>query len=261
MPKMSIKRSIVINAPLDKVYASVRDFRQWIKWSPWLIMEPACEVDYADDGMSYSWDGKIVGAGGMEILEESEGKWINYRLTFLKPFKSVSSVSFLFVETSEGVEATWTMDGSMPFFLFFLVKMMTAAISMDYERGLAMLKDYLESGSVPSRLRFPGRTQFPGMKYVGVTENCATAEIGPSMEGVFKLLHEWLETSGVKAAGAPLSIYHDWDMIKGTCGFTSGIPVESIPADLPAGFVSGEVPSCPVYPVRHTGAYRHLGNA
>lgn len=261
MPKMSIKRSIVINAPLDKVYASVKDFRQWIEWSPWNIMDPECQVDHAEDGRSYSWDGKIIGSGGMEILEESEGQWINYRLTFLKPFKSVSSVSFLFVETKDGVEATWTMNGSMPFFLFFLVKMMTAGVSMDYERGLAMLKDYLETGAVPSKLEFPGRTTFPGLKYVGISETTAIADIGPSMEAVFKKLHAWLETSGVKPAGKPLSIYETWDMVNGTAGYISCIPVSSVPADLPAGFVSGEIPSCPAYPVKHAGPYRHLGNA
>lgn len=261
MPRMSIKRSVVINAPLDKVYASVRDFRQWIEWSPWLIMEPGCKVDYAEDGKSYSWDGKIVGSGGMEILEESEGQWIKYRLTFLKPFRSVSSVSFLFVETRDGVETTWTMDGSMPFFLFFLVKMMTALISMDYQRGLTMLKDYLETGAVPSKLAFPGRADFPGLKYVGISETAAIADMGPSMEAVFKKLHGWLETSGVEPAGRPLSIYDKWDLVNGTAAYTACIPVASVPVDLPDGFVSGEIPSCPVYPVRHTGPYRHLGNA
>jgi hypothetical protein len=48
------------------------------------------------------------------------------------------------------------MDSKQPFFQFFLKGMMTSLIGMDYERGLRMLKDYVETGSVPSTLEFPG---------------------------------------------------------------------------------------------------------
>ena len=50
MPKMNVKRSIVINAPKTKTKEFLSDFRNWKSWSPWLVCEPEAKLDYADDG-------------------------------------------------------------------------------------------------------------------------------------------------------------------------------------------------------------------
>ena len=55
MPKISVVKSIVIGAPVERVYAVVRDFKQWQAWSPWLIAEPDAKVTCGDDGKSYAW--------------------------------------------------------------------------------------------------------------------------------------------------------------------------------------------------------------
>lgn len=48
MPAFQVKRSIIINAPVNDVKASLIDFRQWPIWSPWLIMEPETKLNYSD---------------------------------------------------------------------------------------------------------------------------------------------------------------------------------------------------------------------
>ncbi len=63
MPKVSVRKSIVIKASLKTVYESVRDFKQWPIWSPWLITEPECKVTYGDEGRQYAWEGDVVGQG------------------------------------------------------------------------------------------------------------------------------------------------------------------------------------------------------
>ena len=68
MPIFTVEKSIEIEAPIEKVYAAIRDFREWVPWSLWLISEPDCPLDYGEDGKSYSWEGKIIGSGKMEIL-------------------------------------------------------------------------------------------------------------------------------------------------------------------------------------------------
>ena len=82
MPKVTVRKSVVINAPLEKVYDSVRDFKQWRTWSPWLITEPECTVAYADDGAQYAWEGIVVGAGEMSVLSEEKPKEITYKVPF-----------------------------------------------------------------------------------------------------------------------------------------------------------------------------------
>jgi len=258
MPKFNVEKSILIQAPVQQVYATVRDFHTWPTWSPWLIAEPGCEAKVSPDGMQNSWEGDIVGSGKMIIDSAEENKAIHYTLTFLKPWKAVSPVSFLFEESQEGVKVTWTMEGSMPFFLFFMTKMMGAVVGMDYERGLGMLKDYVESGSVPSALDFPGVETVPGCTYVGIRTECGIQDIGEAMSADFENLAELL---GREALVHSFSIYHKWDMVKGACEYTAGCAVDAPPEVLPQGMFTAEFPSCDAYKVVHTGPYRHLANA
>ena len=260
MPKFTVRKTVTIKAPREKVYSVVRDFQQWPRWSPWLVAEPDCPLDYGDDGKSYRWDGKIVGSGEMEITGEEGQDAIHCRLTFIKPWKSISKVDFTFTQREGAVETTWRMEGSLPFFMFWMTRSMAAFIGMDYQRGLEMLKDYVETGAVPSRLEFVGREPHPGFRYVGVRHRCPIAEVAGGMAESSRTLRKWLKKTEAQPAGKFFSIYHTWDMVQSVTEYTLGIPFETIPSDLPDGLVTGNISACDVYSIRHTGSYRHLGN-
>lgn len=260
MPAFSVSRSIVIEAPVEKVYSILRDFRQWPQWSPWLIAEPGCTLEYTGDGKGYAWVGNIVGSGEIHVTDETPPRRMQCDLNFLKPWRSHADVRFDLSEKDGGTEVMWLMDSKLPFLLFFMKKMMIAMIGNDYERGLAMFKDYFETGDSKSELSF-GSASFDAFHYVGKTSTCSTEEIGPTMAADLKRLGEWVTTEGIEPAGAPLSIYHKWDMVTGVASYTSAIPVASIPETLPDDLQSGGMPSISTYAITHTGPYRHLGNA
>lgn len=261
MSTFSVHKNIVISAPLERVLAAVRDFRVWPQWSPWLIADPACRISHAEDGLGYAWDGKIAGAGSLRITAEEAPRRIRYRLTFLRPWKSAAEVGFAFAGKDAGVEVTWTMDGSLPFFLVWMKGMMTSFMGMDYERGLAMLKDFVETGSVPSRIEFIGRQSYRGFGYVGLPTRCPIAEIGTHMREGFAKLQAWMREQDLECVGKPFSICQKWDLRKRITEFTPGCPVEDAPVEVPVGFVAGQLPDFHAYSVKHTGPYRHLGNA
>jgi len=265
MPALTIRKSIVIQAPVEKVYATVRNFREWPRWSPWVICEPDCPLTYAADNRGYTWDGQVIGSGGIEIETEDAPRSIGMKLAFLKPWKSESKVGFAFRELGEdrGVEVTWSMDGSLPAFLFFLKDMMTAMLGSDYERGLMMLKDVVETGSVPFKLDFAGRGFFGSGRYVGIRTKVSIDDIGPSMEASFRALQGWLEERGLRSAGRPISLYHKWNFGNGTAEYTAAIPVPEADAsaELPPGFEAFSLAAGDVQIIRHTGPYRYLGNA
>ncbi|MEM9022125.1 MAG: SRPBCC family protein [Bacteroidota bacterium] len=258
---MNISKSITIDQPIDKVYGIISDFHQWTAWSPWLIMEPEAKVTVADDGKSYAWNGKRVGEGNMKVLSESSPSRIDYDLVFLKPWKSKASVSFHLASEGNGTKATWTMGSSLPFFMFFMKKMMEAFVGMDYERGLLMLKDYAEGGSVPSKLEFAGKSNAPETKYIGIRTACARGDMEQKMTADFDKLWGFLQDKGDLIQGNGLSIYHKWDMVKGQVEYTAGVQVNAHPSDLPDGVFAAAIPATPVHTVRHVGSYRHLGNA
>ena len=60
------------------------------------------------------------------------------------------------------------MKSQLPFFLFWMVKKMKVYIGMDYERGLKMLKDYLETGLVPSAIKIDPNSKIQSQHYIVV---------------------------------------------------------------------------------------------
>ena len=261
MSTFDVERSNLIGKPAEEVYATVRDFKTWPKWSPWLCAEPDCQLVFSPDGNSYSWKGEIVGEGEMKVVSERENELIEYELTMVKPHKSVSKVRFRFGREGDRTRVTWLMDGSLPAYLFWMKGIMTSAIGMEYKRGLAMLKDLIQKGAVPSNLGFEGQAEFQGLKYVGMKNTCRITDIAEKMEGDLLRLKKWVQDQHITPSGTPLSIYHKWSLVQGTTSYTIAFPVDKVPGWLPENFVSGEIPTCQVQRIRHTGSYLHLGNA
>ena len=261
MPKFSVAKSIVINAPVETIHATIRDFKQWSAWSPWLIAEPDCKLTFSDDGNNYAWDGKITGSGEMEVTRDDPPNEIRYKLSFLKPWKSICETFFTFKRDGDGTQVIWTMNGSLPIFMFWMTKMMVVFIGMDYERGLTMLKQHIEGGRVLSKLDFPGIESFPGYRYVGIRTSCSIDSIGECMSRDFEKLKNWMGQSGINPPAPPFSIYHKWKPVAGLAEYTVALPVEKHPDNAPVGMFNDTFPACACYVVRHTGPYPQLGNA
>jgi len=261
MPKMNLTRSITINKKPSEVFPLISNFDNWGTWSPWLIMEKGVKVTVADDKKYYEWEGDITGAGNMTITKEVENESINIDLQFLKPWKSTAKVGFTFAPDGEGTKVSWSMDSSLPFFMFWMKKMMVAFISMDYDRGLNLLKDLAEDGKVHSILDFKGGSSFDGCNYIGIKVDGSIDEIKNTMSASFGKLMDYMKDKQDLMTGAPFSIYHKWDMVKKQSSYTACIPVSKTPENLPSGVITGTVPKTKTYAIHHLGSYRHIGNA
>lgn len=261
MPKINVTRSATINSSIDNVYSKLNDFNHWVEWSPWLIMEEGVKVTIADDAKYYEWKGERVGEGNMSITLEDGKNNIEYDLTFLKPWKSEAKVKFMLSDNNERTTVTWSMDSKLPFFMFWMKKMMEGFVGMDYERGLNMLKDYIEVGEVKSKLDWRGESDFSGTKYIGIETTCDIDKMDEAMPSDFGKLEELMQKNEDLATGHAYSIYHKWDIAKSKATYTACVGVTSIPENLPDDFISGEIPGTKIYTLRHTGKYDHLGNA
>lgn len=256
MPKFHIERSIEISASSATVRDVIQDYGQWEIWSPWLIMEPDAKLEFqgsaATIGHSYEWTGDMVGAGRME-LSAMEGDTDKMDLTFLKPFKSTAKVAFQTIALSDTqTRVTWHMDSGLPFFMFFMVNTMKAMIGMDYERGLKMLKEYIETDQVSSSIDIAGVVDVPETHYIGASADSNLADISTSMETTFVKVAELAK--GKTIANLAGSIYHSMDIKSQHCKYTAFLPVAESDA-------TGSIGSCRALKVTHTGSYQHLGNA
>jgi len=261
-----VMRSITIDKPLGDVYSAVSDFNTWRGWSPWLCQEPECPVEISGDpgkvGHTQGWDGKRIGTGSMRIAAAEANKSLDYDLDFLKPWKSRAKVGFTFEKEGGSTKITWPMQGSLPIFMAFMKKMMAALVTCDYDRGLSMLKELLETGHVPTLTKVHGMVDRKGFSYVGRRKACTVEDVGPSMEAVLCDLHLKVEAGQLPKPDFVFSIYHRYDMVKRECEYTTALGYATAPAvELPEGLVGDDVPDHRALHVEHIGSYRHLGNA
>jgi hypothetical protein len=143
----SIRRSISIHAPADRIYPLIADFRAWPKWSPWEKLDPNLRrvLGGSDSGTGaiYEWDGnKKAGAGRMEIVEALPSSRVEIKLNFLKPFRAENRTVFTLVAAGDGTNVTWEMTGSsnLMFKIMGIVMNMDNMIGRDFEKGLGAMK-------------------------------------------------------------------------------------------------------------------------
>ncbi|MEQ8476322.1 MAG: SRPBCC family protein [Fulvivirga sp.] len=261
MPKTHVEKKVMINAPVEKVYSVISDFKQWRPWSPWMVMEPEVVVDISEDNKFYEWKGNRIGSGNMKVTNQKENRWVEIDLNFLTPWKSYASVRFELNDKGDKTEVSWIMDSSLPFFMFFMKRMMEGFIGMDFERGLKMLKEYVEDGEIKSKLEFKGRDSFKGTKFIGIKTTTDMSKLGAQMSSDFDKLNQFMKDNASLAGGPVFSQYHKWDIVKQKVEYTSGVGVKDVPSNLPTNFIVGEIPDASVYTLRHVGSYEHLGNA
>ncbi|UKN02358.1 SRPBCC family protein [Paracrocinitomix mangrovi] len=260
MPKIFVEKSIYIDKSPSEVFPLINDFSVWPTWSPWLITEKGVKVNVRDDKKFYEWSGDLVGSGNMMIIDEKENDFIDCDLQFIKPFKSKAKTSMYVKAEGNGTLLRWTMNSSLPFFMFFFKKMMQNLIGLDYERGLKMIKDLAETGEINSTLEFNENQTFEGGKYIYLTNNCQFKDMADTHKADFTSLMEFARSKNI-IAGVGFTIYDKWDMKNLITHYKACVLVSDIPSDLPAGFSAAEFPKIKSYTCTHTGPYRHIGNA
>lgn len=266
MPKFQVKRSTVIDAPIEKVYDTFADFSTWTTWSPWLIAEPDAKVVVSASpstvGATYEWIGDITGQGRLEHKRLEPHRLIEDDLNFIKPFKSYALDVLRFEPAPGGTRVIWAMDSSLPWFLFWMIPMMKTFIGMDYARGLAMAKEWIETGSISSKSTILGVQKVGPLRMVGIASSSSVDDIGPSMERAFDTAKAEMTKHGLPLNGDMISVYKKFHIKSGFFDYISGyvIPAE---IELPGGtgLQSWSLGSCKAFHVQHIGSYKHLGNA
>lgn len=258
---MLLNRSITIKKSPKEILDFISDFENWREWSPWLKLEPTAKIKVVGPKSTnqhmYDWTGEVVGSGRMTIAK-MDAKSLLIDLQFFTPFKSKSQAEFIVEATGAGEsKVTWKMIGSLPIFLFFIKKMMIAFVGNDFERGLKMLKDKLETGTVPSRVDPKGIVDRGAFYYIGIRVACEMKDMNESMHKTFSKLGDVSSTAQPQFMAC---LYHDFDMVNGRCDYTAALALTQAPASLPQGFIKGEIPIHRAFQVDHWGAYKHLGN-
>ena len=265
MPAYHIEKSIRIDADPITVYNKIADYSQWTVWSPWLIAEPTAKVTVSGNansvGSTYGWVGEVTGEGKLTHKVLEPGKRIEDELCFIKPFKSVCKTAFHLSPEGSGTKVTWHMDGSMPWFLFWMIPMLKTLIGMDYSRGLNMLKELIETGSISSKVEVHGKHPVQKFKMLGIASKCSVESVGASMEEAFKKAQREFEQFRLPLDGKMISVYTRFRMKEGVFEYISGFIVpESTVVPANSNLKEWKMVAPSAFKVAHVGPYHHLGN-
>lgn len=265
MPAYHIEKSIKIDAEPMTVFNTIADYSRWTIWSPWLIAEPTAKVTVSADpssvGSTYAWVGEVTGEGMLTHKALEPGKRIDDELTFIKPFKSVCRTAFHLTPEGSGTKVVWHMDGSMPWFMFWLIPMMKTFIGMDYSRGLRMLKELIETGSIPSKVEVHGRQSTQKFKMFGIASKCSVETVGASMDESFRKARQEFERHRLSLEGKMISVYTRFRVKEGVFEYISGFIVpESTTLPANSNLKEWKMVAQAAFKVTHVGPYHHLGN-
>ncbi|HUP98711.1 MAG TPA: SRPBCC family protein [Usitatibacter sp.] len=147
--KFEVSRSVVINAPAEKVYDLVADPRQWKSWSAWHARDPKMDLTYSGppfgQGAKWAWKSASEGAGQMEFTRVEPNRRVEYSLVFAE-FGMRSAGAFFLEPSPAGSKITWTNGGDVGTnpLKHYLAWGMDRLVGPDFEQGLANLKAVAE---------------------------------------------------------------------------------------------------------------------
>ena len=146
-----VQRTIVINAPPDKVLPLITDFKAWPAWSPYEKKDPAMKRSFKGEtsgvGAVYAFDGnKQAGTGELTIVEVQAPVKLAVTLDMTKPMACHNLITFSLTAAEGGTLVTWHMQGACPFMgkVMGTVFNMDRMVGGDFEKGLAALKQATE---------------------------------------------------------------------------------------------------------------------
>ena len=139
------EKSIVINAPVEKIYANVDNTKSINQWNPWMKLDPSIKVKYSGKpgqvGDQYCWEGnEESGSGCQEITALIPNQKQSTRMQFFKPFESVATSDVFLVSEGNSTKVTWTVDAELDYPMNLMKFFMDQQMEKSYQSGLKVLK-------------------------------------------------------------------------------------------------------------------------
>ena len=145
------ERSGVIQAPAEKIFPYISEFKKAGEWSPYEQMDPQMKKTYSGTegavGSKMEFDGnKDVGSGSLEVLNVVPQQSVNLKLIMTKPFYAENLIEYKLTPEGSGTRFTWAMSGNGG----FLGKLLSVLVDCEkmvggqMEKGIQNLKTLIE---------------------------------------------------------------------------------------------------------------------
>jgi uncharacterized protein YndB with AHSA1/START domain len=144
-----VERSLVIEAPPERIFPFIAAPRRWAQWSIWTRRDPAMAIEYfgpeSGAGAGWRWDSKTEGRGEMTLVEADPARGLRYTLYF-PDFDSTSSGAIVLAASGIGTKVTWTNAGDVGHnpLKHYMAAAMDRLVGPDFDAGLHNLKALAE---------------------------------------------------------------------------------------------------------------------
>lgn len=144
-----VRRSVVVDATPERLYALIGDLRMWPEWGPWAAADESLAVELGPKtsgvGASQKWTGKD-GDGRLVITEADPQRGVWFDL-FFNQDAFVNKSAIRYVEAPGGYEVYWEMSGKVdvPILGGFLAPTMDDIVGPMFADGLEKLKAIAEA--------------------------------------------------------------------------------------------------------------------
>lgn len=267
--KMSVNRSMSMNASPESVFEEIGNFDQWKAWSPWHRIDPKMVTKTSgtpgSKGHKQEWtsEHKQVGNGSQEFVEVRPNEYIKSEMKFADFGDESSFSDFTLKAEGEGTNVTWTMESSeMPFLFRGMGVLMGFQKTMenDFDKGLTDLKKIVEAKPKAPAFTYEMST-IEDMWYVGELHK------GLSMNGelkdVFASSYEKIGKAigGMdKMTGAPFCIGRNVDYNTMMMDLEMGLPVAG-EMKVTDGLISAKIPAGRAAQYMYYGPYKGTADA
>jgi len=145
-----VKREIVINAPLQKVFDFLKLLKNQDKFNKWAGTDPDRKWEFkgTDGTVGYiiSWRGnKKAGEGEKELMNIIDGKRIETEIRFVKPMRVTASVIMETEPLSDTQTRVYLINaGTMKYPMNIFIPIAEKRFPRDMDESLAILKNIFE---------------------------------------------------------------------------------------------------------------------
>jgi len=214
---VSISRSTEIKAAPDQVYEVLTDLSTYNEWMTWNQVDPAMKIEWGASkkgkGASYKWfsTNRQVGNGSLTITDVEPNKKVTTTMLFGES-PEPTMASWLLVPGNGSTGLTWNLNMNMgmnPLARWF-GKLMKGSMEKDFEKGLAQLKEKIESGKlgVLSPTMTIEKTRVGDMQLLTVMDTAQTmADIGLVLQKAYGEMGDLMKAQKLEFASAPMATY------------------------------------------------------
>lgn len=147
----SVSRSVVIDAPRERIHELCADLEQWPRWTPWFRSAPDLEITLGattrGEGAHQSWVSER-GTGELTFTRCDPDWGVGFDMLLDDRGRRAAS-TMCYADVAEGVQVTWELVGDNGFNPLgrFAGLLMDMVVGPMFDEGLARLKLEAETTS------------------------------------------------------------------------------------------------------------------